>query len=107
MQALRIAKALAATAVASACTGAWADLTYNTAGTVTFDSMNDSPGKVFVGNSDETTFASDWVVFRSFDGTTNYGFTGTTQFQVGSTDGHDAKLGRLKIESGYYGANVV
>lgn len=103
----RIAKTLTAIAATFAAMCACGDVTYSTIETVTFDAMNESPGKVFVGNSDETTFASDWVVFRSSDGSTNYGFTGASQFQVGSTDGHATKLGRLKIESGYYGANVV
>ena len=103
----RIAKTFTAITATLAATGTWGDVTYSTIETVTFDAMNESPGKVFVGNSDETTFASDWVVFRSSDGSTNYGFTGASQFQVGSTDGHATKLGRLKIESGYYGANVV
>ena len=96
-------KSVAALASVIAASSACADLEYQTVQTVTFDTMNTSPGAVYVGSNDESVFAENWVVWQSSDGSADYGFSGATQFQVGTTgDSHAAKYGRLKIESGRY-----
>lgn len=102
----RIAKTFAAIASLLAVFTVRGDLTYSTPQEVTFDSMNTSPGAVGVGASDAATFAENWCVWKTMDGTENCGFTGASKFQVGSTDISGVTYGRLKIESGYYSANV-
>lgn len=100
-------KSVAAFAVLLATTSVWADLTYTAPQTVTFDSLNESPGNVRIGSNTESDFASDWVVWKSSDGSTDYGFSGADWLEIGSTSGGSYKYGNLKIESGSYGQNTV
>ena len=98
-------KSVAALAAVIAASSSWAEIVHSVPTTETFETMQESVGPVIVGASDGS-FADNWSVFKSVDDSANYGFTGATHFQVGTTaDNRNANLGRLKIESGSYTGN--
>lgn len=79
------------------------DMLYWAATTETFSEMISTNVSVWVGNSDKNVFASDWCVWKSSNGSLDFGITQTEWKNIRVSDLKNDS-GRLKIESGLYHA---
>ena len=82
------------------CNPSWALRFDGETGYVTFDQMMEIGHYIWVGKVAGSSYGANWLVWKSKDGTTSYGFNqGSEKFCIADNDGQEA---RLKIESGRY-----
>lgn len=99
---LKVSAAAVAVAAVSLSTQA-DDMLYFWEGATTFDEMISTNGSVWVGSAEGDVFAENWHVWKSTDGSLDYGIKQTEWKNIRVADMENNK-GRLKIESGLYHA---